>query len=108
MGDSAVGDSAATSLSTHVLDASGGGPVPGVEVTLADGEGTVVARARTGPDGRVASLASDLPPGRYRLGWATSGAFLVGIEVTVELSAGGHYHVPLLTSPVAGVVYLGA
>lgn len=97
-----------SSLSTHVLDAAGGGPFPNVAVTVFDEEGKVVASATTGADGRVAPLADGLAPGRYTIAWDTRGPFVRSVAATVDLAEERHYHVPLLASPVAAVVYLGA
>jgi 5-hydroxyisourate hydrolase len=97
-----------TSVSTHVLDTAGGGGRVGVVVTLTDRAGTVVASARTDGDGRVAPLAEGLTPGPYRLAWAgMDGAFVREVAVVVDLADDRHYHVPLLSSPVSAVVYLG-
>jgi 5-hydroxyisourate hydrolase len=95
------------SLSTHVLDASVGGPRVGVTVTLRDESGTIVARGATDNYGRVAGLAEGLAAGDYQLTWHSDGDFLVAVSATVRLSEDRHYHVPLLASPVSGVVYLG-
>ncbi len=95
------------SLSTHVLDTAAGGPCPGTTVTVTAPDGTPVAAAVTDADGRITDLASDLPAGSYRIGWATGGDFLEAVAVTVRLAEDRHYHVPLLASPVSAVTYLG-
>jgi 5-hydroxyisourate hydrolase len=95
------------SLSTHVLDTAAGGPRAGVAVTLRDESGAVVARGATDVDGRVAHLAADLAPGIYQLTWDSDGHFLAALSATIRLTEDRHYHVPLLASPVSGVVYLG-
>lgn len=96
------------SLSTHVLDAAGGGGRPGLAVSVHDERGELVGEATTDEAGRVAALAMGLAPGRYRISWRTGGAFLAAVAVTVELAADRHYHVPLLASGASAVTYLGA
>ncbi|MCU4184493.1 hydroxyisourate hydrolase [Acidiferrimicrobium sp. IK] len=94
-------------LSTHVLDAAGGGARAGVEVTLRDSTGAVAGQGRTGPDGRLGGLGATLTPGTYRLTWSTEGAFLAEVSVLVRLIEDRHYHVPLLASGASAVTYLG-
>ncbi|MDQ2728481.1 MAG: hydroxyisourate hydrolase [Actinomycetota bacterium] len=96
------------SLSTHVLDAAGGGGRPGLAVSVHDESGELMGQATTDDEGRVASLAIGLAPGRYRISWRTGGAFLTAVAVTVELGGDRHYHVPLLASGASAVTYLGA
>jgi 5-hydroxyisourate hydrolase len=98
------------SVSTHVLDASAGGPRPGVRVTLETPDGELVAAGVTDASGRVADLADDLAPGVYRLRWDLGGraGFLREAAVVVELDENRHYHVPLLAAPACAVSYLGA
>ena len=56
----------AASLSTHVLDTGQGAPARGVQVELfRDAE--LLAEGSTDEDGRIADLAAELVPGRYRL-----------------------------------------
>lgn len=95
-------------LSTHVLDAAGGGGRPGLAVTVHDDDGALVGQATTDDAGRVASLAGGMVPGRYRISWQTSGSFLSAVTVTVVLAEDRHYHVPLLASDASAVTYLGA
>jgi 5-hydroxyisourate hydrolase len=95
------------SLSTHVLDASEGGPLPRVRVTVHDEAGQLVASATTGADGRAPALATDLPLARYRITWDTGGTFFATVSVTVALTDERHYHVPLLAAPASAVAYLG-
>ncbi len=94
-------------LSTHVLDADAGLALVGVRVTVTDQVGEVVGSGATGPDGRIAALASGLAPGSYRIDWEAGGHFLRAVAATVELIADRHYHVPLLASGSSAVVYLG-
>jgi 5-hydroxyisourate hydrolase len=96
------------SLSTHVLDAAEGGPRSGVAVEVADGSGVVVATGTTDQQGRIADLAPSLAPGSYRIRWVVAGSFLADVSAAVVLDGDRHYHVPLLASGVAAVVYLGA
>ena len=95
------------SVSTHVLDASAGGGVEGLTVELRDLSDNVVGSGSTDRDGRVASLASGLAPGAYRLSWEVGGDFVVQVVVTVALDEDRHYHVPLLVSAASAITYLG-
>jgi 5-hydroxyisourate hydrolase len=94
-------------LSTHVIDASGGGARPHVEVRVTDEGGALVTSAYTDDEGRIGALATGLTAGPYRITWVTRGAFVAEVAVTVELADERHYHVPLLVSPVSAVAYLG-
>ena len=106
------------SLSTHVLDTSGGRPATGIAVTLEGADGTVLAEGVTDADGRVADLAGDLPAGDLRLRFDT-GSWFAGQDVTafypevvvtftVSGSAGEHFHVPLLLNPFGYSTYRGS
>ena len=106
------------SLSTHVLDTSGGRPAAGIDVTLEGADGTVLAEGVTDADGRVADLADDLPDGDLRLRFDT-GAWFAGqgvtafypevvVTFTVSGSAGEHFHVPLLLNPFGYSTYRGS
>lgn len=106
-----------STVSTHVLDAVTGTPAAGVPVTLTDASGDELAAARTDPDGRVETLAADLPPGIYRLHVDTGSyfatrkvsAFYPEVVIAFHIADGdGHYHVPLLLSPFAYSTYRGS
>ena len=58
-------------LTTHILDATAGTPASGVEVTLHDGAGSVIASGRTDEDGRLALGPDTLEPGTHTLTFAT-------------------------------------
>jgi 5-hydroxyisourate hydrolase len=98
---------AVPSLSTHILDASAGGPRAGVPVDLFDDTGTRLASATTDRAGRINDLAFDLKPGCYQLMWQIGDGFLAAVRATVNLTEERHYHVPLLASDASVVVYLG-
>lgn len=93
------------SVSTHVLDTAAGGPAVGVRVELCR-EREVLAGGETDADGRIAELASGLPPGRYELVFWPPSAFFTRVELEVELGD-GHHHVPLLVSPYGCASYRG-
>lgn len=115
-------------LSTHVLNAAQGVPTEGVSVELrrlgpGGGDGELVCRTSTGPDGRAD--AALLPPdgfasGTYELrfglgayfrgrGLAADPAFLDVVPVRINLAdARGHHHVPLLCSPWSYTAYRGS
>ena len=111
--------SEAVTLSTHVLDTAGGRPAEGVELTLLDAAGAVLATVHTNADGRVPAWPgiTELAPGRYRLRFAV-GAWLEaagtdGFYDDVEIAfratePGAHYHVPLLISPFGYSTYRGS
>ncbi len=104
-------------LTAHVLDASAGRPAAGVEVSLTDADGRVIARAVTDADGRVAELGPDrLDPGSYQVRFA-SGEYFAGrgldcfhpfVTVVFSLTDDPHYHIPLLLSPYAYTTYRGS
>jgi 5-hydroxyisourate hydrolase len=107
-----------TTLSTHVLDTELGIPAAGVRVTLYHGD-ALLARAETGPDGRISDLAGGaaVNPGIYRLAFDVAGyfqaqsraaPFLQQVSLEFRLDAEPHYHVPLLLTPYACTSYRGA
>ncbi len=97
------------SLSTHVLDTAVGLPAAGVPVALHRAD-AVVASGVTGADGRL-RFDEELPPGRYRLVFATAArsAFFPEVSVVFQVTEpGGHLHVPLLLSPYGYSTYRGS
>jgi 5-hydroxyisourate hydrolase len=119
-----TGPGAVATLSTHVLDATGGSPAVGMPVRLErrgpDGWSPAGA-GQTDDDGRLElGLGASGPgfgPGVYRITFATGEYFQArGIasfypEVTVTFEMTGHaehYHVPLLLSPFAYSTYRGS
>ncbi|GIH05434.1 5-hydroxyisourate hydrolase [Rhizocola hellebori] len=95
-------------VSTHVLDAALGRPVPGLGIRLEhDG---AVTQAQTDADGRVASLPT---PGNgvYRLVFDLGDRAGFYPEVVIAFRVtdpAAHYHVPLLLSPFAYSTYRGS
>jgi 5-hydroxyisourate hydrolase len=81
---------------------------------------TTLAQGTTNTDGRIVNLLPDedtLPPGVYRLRFATEAyfrargvaAFYPEVSVMVQLDEqGGHYHIPLLLSPFGYTTYRGS
>jgi len=111
----AAGRSAVT---THVLDTARGRPAAGVPVVLQRDDGSVLAKARTDEDGRVADLGpGDLAAGAYRLVFDTAAYFEatgqrgfypeVAVTFTVADPA-QHHHVPVLLSPYGYSTYRGS
>ena len=102
-----------TTLSTHVLDVVRGAPAGGLTVRLFSGDDQV-GSGRTGPDGRLAGLASDLTPGVYRLVFetgeyfGTAGHLFGRVSLDVALAERRHYHVPLLLGPFSVTSYRGS
>ena len=110
--------SAMASLSTHVLDLARGLPAAGVRVELASLPGGEPAgQGVTGPDGRIAELATGLGPGAYQLSAhvgdyfraAGSEPFVTELLVRFQVTdPGRHHHVPVLATPFAASTYLGS
>jgi 5-hydroxyisourate hydrolase len=92
-------------ISTHVLDTEAGRPAAGVRVELYRSD-QLVAAAETDGDGRIRELAA-AEPGTYRLVFHPPSPFFRRLELELELGD-GHYHVPLLLSPYACVIYRGS
>lgn len=105
-----------TTLSTHVLDSALGQPAAGIPVALTGPEATLLAEARTDPDGRV---RFDVPigDGTHRLTFATGPWFAAADRATLypevvlsfEVDATEeHYHVALLLGPWSYTTYRGS
>ncbi len=96
-------------ISTHVLDTELGEPGAGVKVGLFRG-GELVSLQETDEDGRIPDLSGgqSLGPGSYRLVFYVESGFFDKVEVTIEVDPSEHYHVPLLLSPYACVIYRGS
>ncbi|MEU6304521.1 hydroxyisourate hydrolase [Streptomyces chartreusis] len=127
--------STTASVSTHILDTSVGRPAGGVAVRLAarggrDAEWQALGGSATDADGRCKDLPA-LPEGttHVRLDFAVepyfekkqadaqqdapanrdSGAvFFPEVAITFAVTAGEHYHVPLLLNPFGYSVYRGS
>lgn len=109
-----------STVSTHVLDTSRGRPADGITVQLARAAepGGAIAQGTTDRDGRVGELGPDaLPPGIYRLTFATAEYFARAgkpaffPELAIHFSVtdpGQHYHVPVLLAPFAYTTYRGS
>lgn len=99
------------SISTHVLDATGGRPAPGIRVLLSRAD-EPVAEAVTDESGRIADLAGEVPAGRYRLSFEVGAYFAEAahlfhaLHVDVDVG-GGHHHLPLLLAPYSCTTYRG-
>ena len=104
-----------THLTTHILDATSGGPAVGVAVTLTDAAGAQWGGV-TDDDGRLGLGPDVLAPGDYALVFATGfyfaarglDAFYPSVTVTFTVAGLPHYHVPLLLSPFAYSTYRGS
>lgn len=101
-------DPTGITISTHVLDSSGGGGRSGVTVEVVDQYGTTLGTRATDETGRIATLAEGLSPGPYTIRWKTGGSFVTETSVIIALTEVRHYHVPLLASDHSTTVYLGA
>ncbi|MFG1670018.1 hydroxyisourate hydrolase [Streptomyces sp. Y7] len=127
--------STTASVSTHILDTSVGRPAEGVAIQLAarsgrDAQWQALGGSATDADGRCKDLPA-LPEGttHVRLDFAVepyfenkqadaqqdapanrdSGAvFFPEVAITFAVTAGEHYHVPLLLNPFGYSVYRGS
>lgn len=111
-------------LTTHILDTASGQPAADVKVraySVTNDDRQCVGRAVTNADGRTdAPLVApgDLSTGCYELEFdigdyferttGQSPAFLGTVVIRVNLTAGEHYHVPLLASPFGYSTYRGS
>lgn len=115
-------------LTTHVLDTANGCPGGGMRVDLysLSGERTLLASARTNPDGRCDApllTGEAFRAGVYELVFHVSEYFAARhpggqqgelpflSEVTIRFGvsdAGAHYHVPLLVTPWSYSTYRGS
>ncbi|QDY79713.1 hydroxyisourate hydrolase [Streptomyces qinzhouensis] len=125
------------SVSTHILDTSAGRPAAGVPVRLSarstdQGPWTELGASATDADGRCKDLPAP-PEGttRVRLEFGTEAYFLTRraeaqqdvpahrdsgpgpvffpeVAIVFAVSAGEHYHVPLLLNPFGYSVYRGS
>ncbi len=101
-----------STLSTHVLDTASGTPAAGIGLRLF-WDGDMLFKGETNADGRCPGLPDILTPGRYRLEFSVADYFrsrgvtlpdppfldIVSIDFGIA-DAEGHYHVPLLVSPL--------
>ena len=96
-------------ISTHVLDTEQGEPGAGIKVALYRGEELLSLR-ETNEDGRIPDLSGGqtLGHGEYRLVFYAESGFFEKVEVTIVVDPSEHYHVPLLLSPYACVIYRGS
>ncbi len=113
-----------STITSHVLDLSGGKPASGISITLeirqANHEWKVVGLGTTDADGRVKNLLPDnfqLVPGTYRIHFDVASYFHAqNIEsfypeacvVFTVRDPAQHYHVPLLLSPHGYTTYRGS
>ncbi|HEX3772593.1 MAG TPA: hydroxyisourate hydrolase [Polyangiaceae bacterium] len=108
-------------ISSHVLDTALGRPARDVPVRLErldGGQWSLVAQAVTDDDGRVLRLTPDagVAAGTYRVTFDTEAYFGAGnrpvfyprVDVVFVVTAGEHYHVPLLVSPFGYSTYRGS
>jgi 5-hydroxyisourate hydrolase len=105
-------------LSSHVLDLGRGRPAAGLALSLFDAAGEPLAEGVTDDDGRVAGWAPavSLPPGVYRLVFATGDWFAdrgeetlyPEVAITFRIDSAEHYHIPLLLSAFGYSTYRGS
>lgn len=112
------------SLSTHALDTTLGRPAAGLPLKLerqseAAGHWEKLAQGETNADGRCPALLPEglvLTPGIYRMDFDTAAYFAAQkvtgfyplVQVIFEITAPGHYHIPLLLSPYGYSTYRGS
>lgn len=112
-----------STISTHILDTARGIPARGIRVTLQRSTGADawddLAMGSTNADGRIPDFVPKdvtLTEGIYRMRFDVSAyfsehktkSFYPYVEVVFEISADGHYHVPLLLSPWGYSTYRGS
>jgi len=112
-----------TTLTTHVLDTSIGKPAAGVRIDLERviGSDTTVHAGDgvTNDDGRITELLHadiDFGRGTWRLIFHTGeyfaaskrDSFFPTVEITFNVTADEHHHVPLLVSPYGYSTYRGS
>ncbi|MGH3743765.1 MAG: hydroxyisourate hydrolase [Mycobacteriales bacterium] len=104
-------------ISTHVLDAGRGVPLPGVLVRLSRLEPLdttrVISELTTDDDGRIPTLASEaLEVGFYRLEFHLDGlgsTFFRAVQLDLRVDDPTRsYHVPLLVAPFGVTSYRGS
>jgi 5-hydroxyisourate hydrolase len=108
-------------ITTHILDTSKGCPAEGVEVILYElpaGEGpSKIATGRTNVDGRIGDWSAIRPgKGTFTIRFETAAyfdrqsipTFYPFVEIHFEITADGHYHIPLLISPFGYSTYRGS
>jgi len=109
-------------ITTHILDTSRGRPADGVKVTLCRmgvDRWEIVARGQTNGDGRIGDWAAAeniSGNGIYIMRFETKDyfdawsipSFYPFVEVYFEITAEGHYHIPLLLSPYGYSTYRGS
>ena len=102
-------------ISTHVLDAATGRPLPGVVVTLIYlpedlAENDEPTGGTTDKDGRIKRLTDGpVKAGHYVITFRIEGPFFQ--EVTIEFivdDTSRSYHVPLLLAPYSLTTYRGS
>jgi 5-hydroxyisourate hydrolase len=115
-------------ITTHILDTAKGCPAEGVRVILYAGE-MEMASGTTDKNGRISEWPgpnADAAPGVaafmaagngiYKMRFETKDyfdkqsvpTFYPFVEVHFELTADGHYHIPLLVSPFGYSTYRGS
>ncbi len=114
-------------FSTHVLDTSCGQPASGVVISLWRADGalanlenwTLIAKGSTNNDGRAPDLIpmeTSLIAGTYRIRFELEAyfkqqqqpVFYPCAEITFNMEANQHYHVPLLLNPFGYSTYRGS
>ena len=109
-------------LSTHVLDATGGRPARGLRVrwdTLRDGDWAAAGSGATDADGRITEWTTSGPDvgghplvfgtGEWLRGEGRGDSFYPEVVVLFEVvDAEEHHHVPLLLSPYSYTTYKGS
>lgn len=109
-------------ITTHILDTTKGKPVQGIAVVLyqqQNNDWTEIAKGITDNDGRITDLLSreeTLALGIYKMRFLTKAyfdqlhtpTFYPYVEITFEITAREHYHIPLLLSPFGYSTYRGS
>ena len=105
-------------ISTHILDTNLGKPAAGVNISLYDAQGQLLAEAITNADGRVSDFGlAQIAIGDYSLEFQIAeyfqklGTATFFPKAVIHFSVASlqqHYHIPLLISPFAYSTYRGS
>jgi 5-hydroxyisourate hydrolase len=109
-------------ITTHILDTTKGKPASGVRISLYQQHNEVwkeIGIGTTNNDGRVSDLLkkdASLDLGIYKLRFETGEyfdkqgiqGFYPFVEITFNIAANEHYHIPLLISPHSYNTYRGS
>jgi len=109
-------------ITTHILDATKGGPASEVKINLyrqEDGQWKIISHSVTDGNGRCGNLIrkDEIIPAVYKLHFDTAGyyrmhgidGFYPYVDIVFEVkNPDEHYHVPLILNPFSYTTYRGS